>query len=174
MAALALRVLSITLGLYFCFVGSLKVTPKINEDANKQFRTTFISYSRYFPLSKYHGWRPHPRTYRQFYGYAEIVSGAILVLFPAKGVLRFAKLAANVVLTILMSTTLTSHYLRGDGFETMSGQLVMSLLLLCRLIVFYQVTARENKEALYSKKREEMLRQALDAAEKVSQSKKDE
>lgn len=174
MAALALRVLSITLGLYFCFVGILKVTPKVNEETNKQFKSVFISYSHYFPLAKYHGWRPHARYYRLTYGYAEIICGSLLVLLPGKGILRYMKLLANVVLILLQCLSLTSHYLRDDGFDRMSGQLVMSLLLTCRLIVYYQVTSREKREKDLSAKQEEMLLKAKKAAEEVNQSKKDE
>lgn len=35
-----------------------------------------------------------------------------------------------------------------------------------------QVAVRERKEQLYMKKREEMLKQALDAADNISQAKK--
>jgi len=46
-----------------------------------------------------------------------------------------------------------THFALGDSFERMAPSLVFGLLLVCRFIILYQVTQRENKELEEYKKK---------------------
>lgn len=57
------------------------------------------------------------------------------------------KEASNVLLMLLMLNDIYAHYALNDGMEKMSLQIVMVLLLTCRLIIHLQIKAREIDEA---------------------------
>ena len=45
-----------------------------------------------------------------------------------------------------------THYSLGDTFERMAPSLVFGLLLVCRMVIWYQVSARERKEEAFMRK----------------------
>ncbi|KAJ8314531.1 hypothetical protein KUTeg_006681 [Tegillarca granosa] len=149
MASFVLKILSLVLGIFFVFIGTLKLTPSVNQDLYKEMRKTFIRSTKVFPLVKQTGWKPNPHTYRKAVGGAEVVCGVILAAVPGP-----LKEASNVLLMLLMANDIYAHYALNDGMEKMSLQIVMVLLLTCRLIIHLQIKAREIDEA-HAKETEE-------------------
>ncbi|CAF0819545.1 unnamed protein product [Rotaria sordida] len=139
MASIALTVLTLTLGMFFIFVGHFKITPKFFPDVHEDMRREFGRVNKVFPFYQVTGWRPYAKNYRLAVGIAEVVCGAILVLIPGR-----LKQLANVVLLILMLGAVYTHYILHDKFERMAPGLVFSLLLLTRLIIYRQVVQREK------------------------------
>lgn len=143
MRSIVLTTLSVFLGLFFIFVGSMKVTPNINREMHREIRRNFVQYSKVFPLSKLLNFKMNPKFYRLFIGWSEVVCGTILVLVPGR-----IKQLANVMLLVLVLGAVYTHAALRDKFERMAPSIVFSLMLGCRLVVFYQVQSRERKHAL--------------------------
>lgn len=139
MASIALTVLTLTLGMFFIFVGQFKVTPTFFPDVHEDMRREFGRVNKVFPFYQQTGWRPFAKNYRMAVGIAEIVCGAILVLIPGR-----LKQLANVILLLIMLGAVYTHYVLHDKFERMAPGLVFSLLLITRLIIHRQVTQREK------------------------------
>jgi len=106
-------------------------------------------------LYEWTNWRPFAKNYRLAVGITEVVCGAILVLIPGlilyilfknQTVLFLGRLKqlANLVLLIIMTGAVYTHFILGDKFERMAPGLVFALLLLTRLIIHRQVTQREK------------------------------
>ena len=53
---------------------------------------------------------------------------------------------ANVVLLAIMSGALYTLYILKDPFERMVPSLIFGLLLVCRLVILYQVNRREAQQ----------------------------
>ncbi|XP_033741342.1 transmembrane protein 35A-like [Pecten maximus] len=141
MASFVLRVLSLTLGIFFIFIGTLKLSPSINDELYRQMRKSFIKSAKVFPFAKLTGWRPNPHTYRKIFGGSEIVCGVILVAIPGP-----VKDAVNVVMLMLMLLDVYSHWALDEGLDKMSLSIVFLLLLTCRLIVYLQNKLRNMDE----------------------------
>lgn len=94
-----------------------------------------------FPFYKITGWRPFARNLRLTTGWIEVVCGSILILIPGP-----AKELASVLLLFVMLGGFYTHYALNDSFERMAPSLVFGLLLICRLIILYQVSKKERKE----------------------------
>ncbi|CAF4734096.1 unnamed protein product [Rotaria sp. Silwood1] len=82
MGSIALTVLTLTLGMFFIFVGQFKITPKFFPDVHEDMRREFGRVNKVFPFYQVTGWRPFAKNYRLTVGIAEVVCGAILVLIP--------------------------------------------------------------------------------------------
>ncbi|CAN7988120.1 unnamed protein product [Ixodes hexagonus] len=82
MKSVVLTTLSVFLGLFFIFVGSMKVTPNINRDMHREIRRNFIQYAKVFPGSRLLNLTVDPKLYRLAVGWYEVVCGTILVLVP--------------------------------------------------------------------------------------------
>jgi len=139
MGSIALTVLTLTLGMFFIFVGQFKLTPKFFPEIHEDMKREFGRVNKVFPLYQTTGWRPFARNYRLAVGITEVVCGAILVLIPGR-----LKQLANVVLLTIMLGAVYTHYILHDKFDRMAPGLVFSLLLLTRLIIHRQVTQRET------------------------------
>lgn len=63
-----------------------------------------------------------------------------------------AKEFATFVLLGLMGGAFYTHYSLGDSFERIAPSLVFGLLLICRMVIYYQVCARERKEEEFQRK----------------------
>jgi hypothetical protein len=87
------------------------------------------------------GWKPYAKNYRLTVGILEILLGAILVLIPGR-----MKDIANFMLIAMMGLSIWTHYTLKDQFEKMAPSLVFGSLLICRLIIAYQVESREALE----------------------------
>ncbi|GFN80704.1 transmembrane protein 35a [Plakobranchus ocellatus] len=140
MASVVLKVLGITLGLFFIFVGTIKLTPSVNGDIYKEMRKTYIRNSKVFPLVKQTGWKPNPHTYRKTVGSTEIICGAFLAFLPGP-----LKEAANMCLLTITLNDIYAHWALDEGLDKMSPAIVFSLLLTCRLVIFLQGLAAEPK-----------------------------
>ena len=75
MAKLVLRSLNILLGLFFIFLGSLKLTPNIIKELHKDLRAEFAKYAKVFPFAKSLGYKVQSKWYRRGMGGVEIVAG---------------------------------------------------------------------------------------------------
>ncbi len=94
-----------------------------------------------FPFYSITGWKPFAKNYRLAVGILEVLLGAILVLIPGK-----IKELANFLLVVMMGFSLWTHYTLKDPFEKMAPSLVFGSLLVCRLVIAYQVVNREKLE----------------------------
>ncbi|KAK3578443.1 hypothetical protein CHS0354_037420 [Potamilus streckersoni] len=141
MASGVIRILSVTLGLFFIFVGILKICPLISTDLYKDMRKVFIRAAKVFLFHKWTGWRPNPHTYRKVVAVSEIISGAVLAFIPGP-----AKDVANVLMILLSCNEVYAHYITDEKQERMSLPLVFVLLLCCRLIITLQLRAQERDE----------------------------
>ena len=115
-------------------------------------KNEFGRYNKVFPLHKITGWKPFAKNYRLAVGISEIICGSIMVLVPGPA----KNLACLILLGIMMGSWYT-HYMLKDKFERQVPSIVFSLMLICRLIISYQVNRRERKN-------EEKLRSATASA----------
>lgn len=142
MGSIVLTTLSIFLGLFFVFVGSLKVTPRVNKEMHREIRRDYVQYAKVFPTARTLGFKVSPKQYRETIGWIEIVTGLILAICP--GVL---KQVANIVLLFLTLGAFYTHAVIEDKFERTAPSIVFSLMLSCRLIINWQVQRRDAKAA---------------------------
>lgn len=105
-------------------------------------RRNFIQYAKVFPGSRLLGMTIDPKLYRLAVGWYEVVCGTILVLVPGR-----VKQASNCALLVLMLGAVYTHAALKDRFERMAPSIVFVLMLVCRLVVFYQVQSREKARA---------------------------
>lgn len=154
MKSIVLLTLSLFLGAFFVFVGSLKVTQLIHREMHREIRRNFIQYARVFPLTeKMIGFKLTPKLYRLAVGYLEIVCGSLLVVLPNDWRL---KNVSTVVLMLSNLLSLYSHYKLNDKFERLAPSIVFALMLACRLVVYLQVKRRienEGKQKLREERR---------------------
>ncbi|CAF3322297.1 unnamed protein product [Rotaria socialis] len=146
MGSLALTVLTLTLGMFFIFVGQFKITPQFFPDVHEDMRREFGRVNKVFPLYEMTGWRPFAKNYRMAVGITEVVCGAILVLIPGR-----LKQLANLILLVIMMGAVYTHYVLHDKFDRMAPGLVFGLLLLTRLIIYRQVAQREQRSSVEKK-----------------------
>ncbi|XP_003747738.1 transmembrane protein 35A [Galendromus occidentalis] len=131
--------LSFFLGLFFIFIGSMKITPNINRDMHREIRRNFLSYSKVFPTNVLLNMKVSPKIFRLVIGWTEVCCGTTLLLIPG-----CIKQFANLCLLIVCTGAIYTHLMLWDPFERMAPSLFFTLLLLCRLVVYYQVKKREN------------------------------
>jgi len=146
MTSIVLKTLSVLLGLFFIFVGIMKITPKLNKSMHTDIQKSFIQYAKVFPFAKTFGFKVPSKWFRRTVGFLEAVSGFALVFLPG-----YFKEFANLVLLILMMGAAYSHHAIGDKFERMAPAIVFTFMLTCRLVVYLQVRckdARDRKAAL--------------------------
>ena len=143
MSKIVLKSLSILLGAFFVFLGLLKITPKISKDLHKDLRTEYAKYTKSFPFSKTFDFKMPSKWYRRSVGGAEIFCGLILMCIPSRRI----KNLANVLLVLVKTLTVYSHWAINDEFERTAPTLVFLLMLGCRLVVDWQVAKRDGEEA---------------------------
>ncbi|XP_030380141.1 transmembrane protein 35A [Scaptodrosophila lebanonensis] len=136
---IVLKSLSILLGLFFIFVGTLKLTPHISKDLYKDLRTEYVKYAKVFPLTALFGLKIPSKWYRRTVGILEIVCGLAMALIPYHKV----KNAANVTLLVLMLLGIYQHWMVSDPFERSGPALVFTFMLGGRLVVWYQTSRKE-------------------------------
>lgn len=143
MAKLVIRSLNVLLGLFFIFLGSLKITPSIIRDLHKDLRSEYAKYAKVFPFAKSLGYKVPSKWYRRGIGGMEIAAGLVLVLVPS----RKLKNCANVLLLLAKLLNLYSHFAIEDQFERMAPSLVFFFMLVCRMVVDWQFDKiQEEKE----------------------------
>ncbi|XP_055373383.1 novel acetylcholine receptor chaperone [Condylostylus longicornis] len=138
---IVLKSLSILLGLFFVFVGTLKLTPAISKDLYKDLRTEYVKYAKVFPLTALLGFKIPSKWYRRSVGILEIVCGLAMALIPNHKV----KNTANVTLLLLMLLGVYQHYMVSDPFERSGPALVFTFMLSGRLVVWYQTNKKEQE-----------------------------
>ena len=82
MAALVIRSLNILLGIFFTFLGTLKITPAISRDLHKDLRSEYAKFARVLPGARLAGVKVPSKWYRRSVGTIEIVCGESESLCP--------------------------------------------------------------------------------------------
>ncbi|XP_073825568.1 novel acetylcholine receptor chaperone [Musca autumnalis] len=139
---IVLKSLSILLGLFFVFVGTLKLTPHISKDLYKDLRTEYVKYAKVFPITALFGVKIPSKWYRRSVGVLEIVCGLAMALIPYHKV----KNAANITLLVLMLLGIYQHWMVSDPFERSGPALVFTFMLGGRLVVWYQTSRKEAEQ----------------------------
>merc|ERR1712079_717464 len=134
MTALVIRSLNILLGIFYIFLGLLKITPNIIRDLHKDLRSEYAKYAKVFPFAKSLGYKVPSKWYRRSIGGVEIACGLVLLLVPN----RKLKKLANIVLLLTKVLNLYSHFAIEDLFERMAPTLVFFFMLVCRMVVDWQ------------------------------------
>eukprot|EP00092_Neocalanus_flemingeri_P080006 GFUD01099736.1.p1 GENE.GFUD01099736.1~~GFUD01099736.1.p1 ORF type:complete len:171 (+),score=45.96 GFUD01099736.1:24-536(+) len=134
MTALVIRSLNILLGIFFIFLGLLKLTPNIIRDLHKDLRAEYVKYAKVFPFAKSVGYRVPSKWYRRGVGGVEILCGLIMLVIPNRKI----KKMANIVLLLTKLLNLYSHFAIDDLFERMAPTLVFFFMLVCRMVVDWQ------------------------------------
>ncbi|XP_023346841.1 transmembrane protein 35A [Eurytemora carolleeae] len=117
MTKLVLNSLNILLGLFFIFLGVLKISPLISRELHKDLRSEYAKYAKVFPLAKALQFKIPSKWFRRVMGGSEIFSGFLLLLIPNRNLKNFG----NILL-----------------FERMAPSLVFFFMLMCRLVVDWQ------------------------------------
>ncbi|KAK4296813.1 hypothetical protein Pmani_030722 [Petrolisthes manimaculis] len=144
MASIVLKSLSVLLGIFFVFVGTTKLTPKISKELHKDLRKEFARYSKVFPLAQTLEFKVSSKWYRRTVGGLEVACGLCLTFIPSKRI----KQSANLVLAVMMLFATYNHWMVGDKFERLAPSLVFFFMLSCRLIVEYQIQRKEKMDKL--------------------------
>ncbi|XP_030755188.1 transmembrane protein 35A [Sitophilus oryzae] len=140
MGSPVLKSLSVLLGLFFIFVGIIKISSVISKDLHKDLRKEYVKYAKVFPLAEALNFKIPSKWYRRTVGVLEIIFGAALAFYPNHKI----KNGANVGLLVLTFMAVYSHYMVADHFERTAPALVFLFLLCGRLVVFFQVQSKEQ------------------------------
>ncbi|XP_055628900.1 novel acetylcholine receptor chaperone [Toxorhynchites rutilus septentrionalis] len=143
MGSIVLKSLSILLGLFFIFIGLMKLTPHISKDLHRDLRKNYVKYAKVFPFSTLFDFKLPSKWYRRSVGGLEVFCGLAMVLIPSHKV----KNVANVTLLMLMFLAVYSHYMVSDPFERCGPALVFTFMLIGRLVIWYQASRRESRIA---------------------------
>ncbi|KAM4696755.1 putative acetylcholine receptor chaperone [Rhinophrynus dorsalis] len=123
--------LSMTLGLFFVFMGTIKLTPRLSKDAYSEMKRAYKSYVKALPGLKKLG--VSSVFLRKTIGSLELACGIVLTLVPGR-----PRDAANFILLLLVLVVLFFHQLVGDPLKRYAHALVFGILLTCRLLVSCQ------------------------------------
>lgn len=143
MGSIVLKSLSILLGLFFIFIGLMKLTPHISKDLHRDLRKNYVKYAKVFPFSTLFDFKLPSKWYRRSVGGLEVLCGLAMVLIPNHKI----KNAANMTLLMLMFLAVYSHYMVSDPFERCGPALVFTFMLSGRLVIWYQASRREALNA---------------------------
>ncbi|XP_053330174.1 novel acetylcholine receptor chaperone [Spea bombifrons] len=133
--------LSMALGLFFVFMGTIKLTPRLSKDAYSEMKRAYKSYVKALPGLKKLGITSV--FLRKTIGSLELACGIVLTLVPGR-----PRDVANFILLILVLIVLFFHQLVGDPLKRYAHALVFGILLTCRLLVSRQ----PEEEMAYEKK----------------------
>ncbi|XP_075691690.1 putative acetylcholine receptor chaperone [Rhinoderma darwinii] len=123
--------LSMALGLFFVFMGTIKLTPRLSKDAYSEMRRAYKSYLKALPGLKKLGITSV--LLRKTIGSLELACGIVLTLVPGR-----PRDVVNFVLLLLVLIVLFFHQLVGDPLKRYAHALVFGILLTCRLLVSRQ------------------------------------
>lgn len=87
MASLALHLLTVSLGVFFVFLGHLHITGQFFPELHTQIKNEYGKFNKEFPFHRLTGWRPYARDYRLGFGVMQMISGALLLLGTSKNFL---------------------------------------------------------------------------------------
>jgi len=140
MSKIVLRSLNLLLGLFFIFLGILKITPLLSRELHKDLRSEYAKYAKVFPLAKALEVKIPSKWYRRSVGATEIFAGVLLLLIPNRKLKNFG----NFLLICTKLLNLYSHITINDQFERMAPSLVFFFMLICRLIVDWQFSKQQD------------------------------
>jgi uncharacterized membrane protein YphA (DoxX/SURF4 family) len=112
-SSIVLTALSIFLGIFFIFVGSVKVSQKISREMHREIRRNFVQYSKVFPFANSMSVKVSPKYFRLAVGWTEVIAGFALVVIPG-----FVKQIANFILFCITLGAVYFHYMVDDKFES--------------------------------------------------------
>ncbi|XP_050422162.1 novel acetylcholine receptor chaperone [Adelges cooleyi] len=147
MGSIVLKSLSVLLGVFFLFVGTMKISPVINKELHKDLRKDYVSYAKVFPLSKMIDFKVPAKWYRRTVGAIEVFSGACLAFIPIRNV----KNGANITLLLSHILAVYTHWAAKDKFDRMAPSLVFLFMLAGRLVIDYQIKRKERLESAEAK-----------------------
>ncbi|RZC35083.1 transmembrane protein 35 [Asbolus verrucosus] len=143
MGSIVLKSLSILLGLFFIFVGFIKLSSYISKDLHKDLRKEYVKYAKVFPLAEALDFKIPSKWYRRTVGALEIICGLAMAFVPNHKI----KNGANICLLVLTLMAVYSHYMVADKLERTAPALVFLFMLSGRLVVYYQLTRKEVDRA---------------------------
>ncbi|KAL1491705.1 hypothetical protein ABEB36_012263 [Hypothenemus hampei] len=135
-----LKSLSVLLGLFFIFVGVIKISSIVSKELHKDLRKEYVKYAKVFPFSELLSFKVPSKWYRRTVGVLEIVFGAALAFYPNHKV----KNGANMGLLMLTVMAMYSHYMVADQMERTAPAIVFFFLLCGRLVVFFQLKKQRD------------------------------
>ncbi|KAJ8975436.1 hypothetical protein NQ317_000172 [Molorchus minor] len=133
MSSIVLRSLSILLGLFFVFVGLIKISSVVSKDLHKDLRKEYVKYAKVFPFSELLNFKVPSKWYRRVVGALEIICGTSMAFIPNHKI----KNASNICLLLLTLTAVYSHYMVADKLERTAPALVFLFMLSGRLVVYF-------------------------------------
>ncbi|KAA3680008.1 uncharacterized protein DEA37_0009443 [Paragonimus westermani] len=136
MSNVALTAISVAVGLFYVFFGTLKLAPVISEEMYRSMRKTFIKTYGSFPLSHWTGWNPSPHLIRRVFGTTEVVGGLLLLA----GSSTLQDISAGGLLSLMLFHLFSIWNASGDP-RSASNSVVFALLLTCRFVIRAQVCA---------------------------------
>ncbi|XP_023012660.1 novel acetylcholine receptor chaperone isoform X1 [Leptinotarsa decemlineata] len=140
MGSIVLRSLSILLGLFFIFVGLIKISSVLSKDLHKDLRKEYVKYAKVFPFSEMMDFKIPSKWYRRTVGALEMICGAAMAFIPNHKI----KNASNIILLLLTLMAVYSHYMVADKLERTAPALVFLFMLSGRLVVYFQLQRREE------------------------------
>ncbi|KAF6205341.1 hypothetical protein GE061_019512 [Apolygus lucorum] len=140
MGSVVLKSLSVLLGLFFIFIGTMKLTSFISKDLHKDLRKEYVKYAKVFPLSQALDIKIPAKWYRRVIGGLELICGLAMALVPIDAV----KQGANITLLLLMIMAVYSHYMVNDKFERTAPALVFFFMLTGRMVIEWQLKRRQE------------------------------
>ncbi|CAH1388637.1 unnamed protein product [Nezara viridula] len=140
MGSVVLKSLSVLLGLFFIFIGTMKLTSFISKDLHKDLRKEYVKYAKVFPLSQTLDFKIPAKWYRRVIGGIELVCGLAMALVPIDAV----KQGANITLLLLMLMAVYSHYMVNDKFERTAPALVFFFMLTGRMVIDWQLKRKQD------------------------------
>ncbi|XP_017768069.1 PREDICTED: transmembrane protein 35 [Nicrophorus vespilloides] len=142
MGSIVLKSLSVLLGLFFIFVGFIKLSSYVSKDLHKDLRKEYVKYAKVFPFSEMLDFKVPSKWYRRTVGTLEIICGLAMAFIPNHKVRN----CANVCLLLLTLMAVYSHYMVADKLERTAPALVFLFMLSGRLVVYWQISRRQTEQ----------------------------
>ncbi|KAI4465251.1 spinal cord expression protein 4 [Holotrichia oblita] len=139
-SSIVLKSLSVLLGLFFIFVGFIKLSSYVSKDLHKDLRKEYVKYAKVFPFAEMLDLKIPSKWYRRAVGSLEIICGLAMVIIPNHKI----KNGANICLLILTLMAVYSHYMVADKLERTAPALVFLFMLSGRLVVYWQLNNKKE------------------------------
>lgn len=176
-AAIVLSSLSIFLGMFFFFIGYIKLSPSLNRDIHREIRRSFVRYAKVVPLFKQMGWKVSPGIYRKVIGFTEIIAGLLLAFMP-----DVYKFYVSLFLMCITLGAVYTHIMVDDDIGKMYPAIAFTIMLICRLILYCLLRRHQRQQLKLRAKQAELAelkekvgktQHAIDESEKESEAKTD-
>lgn len=167
MSSIALRVLTVALGLLFIYSGHIKLTPQFFPEQHAHIRNEFGKYNKEFPFHRQTGWRPYAKNYRLTIAITELVCGTLLLLgknfylvehytedfVVFASILGFGTTLATIVLLMVMTNAIVTFQKLNYTIEYIGTFIFISFLLVLQLVL----ATRSKKHKPVQKKTEKKV-----------------